>query len=144
MPPLSRSLAPQAFRRPLRVGCAQMHAGQMHAVRYALLALLACALVVGGAPGCGPGQATPDSKIVRALDLKRTDHAYRIGGDPFCTVGELLNDSDEVDGASGDGGQSFLIASPDGEVGVLARKPFAPDCARRARDDLKRLARKSD
>jgi hypothetical protein len=108
-----------------------------------ILALLITALALAGG-GCGPGSSISDSEIVRALDLKRTDHAYRIGGDPFCTVGELLNDSDEVDGASGDGGQSFLIASPDGEVGVLARKPFAPDCARRARDDLKRLARKSD
>ena len=108
-----------------------------------ILALLIAPLALAGG-GCGPGSSISDSEIVRALDLKRTDHAYRIGGDPFCTLGELLNDSDEVDGASGDGGQSFLIASPDGEVGVLARKPFAPDCARRAKDDLRRLARKSD
>ena len=40
--------------------------------------------------------------------------------------------------------RSFLIASPDGEIGVLARKPFAPDCTRRAKDDLRRLAKKSD
>ena len=111
--------------------------------RCSTLASLIAALALAGG-GCGPGSSISDSEIVRALDLKRTDHAYRIGGDPFCTVGELLNDSGEVDGASGNGGQSFLIASPDGEVGVLARKPFAPDCTRRARDDLKRLARNSD
>jgi hypothetical protein len=144
MPPLSRSLAPQAFRRPLRVGCAQMHAGQMHAVRHALLVLLACALVVGGAPGCGPQQATPDSKIVTALGLKQGGHAYQIGGDPFCTVDELLNDADEVKQASDKPGHDFLIASPNGEIGVLARRPFAPDCARRAKDALKRLAKKAD
>jgi hypothetical protein len=104
--------------------------------------LLVAAIALGA--GCGSGSSTPDSEIVRALDLKQAGERYEIGGDPFCTVGELLNDSDEVDGATGDGGQSFLIASPDGEIGVLALKPFAPDCTRRARDDLKRLAKKSD
>ena len=40
--------------------------------------------------------------------------------------------------------ESFLIASPDGEIGVLALKPFAPDCTNQAKRDLKRLAKKSD
>ena len=89
------------------------------------LALLVAALALA-AGGCGSGSSTPDSEIVRALDLKRAGGAYAIGGDPFCVVDELLNDSDEVDGASGDGGQSFRIASPDGEIGVIARKPVPP------------------
>jgi hypothetical protein len=97
-----------------------------------------------GAGGCGSGSSTTDSEIVKALDLKQARQGYEIAGDPFCAVDELLNDDDEVDGAGGEGGQSFPIASPDGQVGVLARRPFAPDCARRARDDLKRLAKKSD
>jgi hypothetical protein len=108
-----------------------------------VLAPLTAALALAAA-GCGSGSSTPDSEIVRALDLERVGGGYAIGGDPFCVVDELLNDGDEVDGASGDGGQTFLIASPDGEVGVIARKPFAPDCTRRARDDLRRLAKKSD
>jgi hypothetical protein len=122
-----------------------MHAGQMHVVRHALVALSVFALAVGGAVGCGPGQTTSDSKIVSALDLKQATHAYQIGGDPFCTVDQLLNDADEVQQA-GDkpGSRDFLIASPNGEIGVLARRPFAPDCARQAKDALKRLARKSD
>ena len=122
-----------------------MHAGQMHVVRHALEALSAHALAVGGAVGCGPGQTTSDSKIVSALDLKQGTHAYQIGGDPFCTVDQLLNDADEVKQA-GDkpGSRDFLIASPNAEIGVLARRPFAPDCARQAKDALKRLARKSD
>ena len=66
-----------------------------------------------------------------------------MGGDPFCTVDELLNDGGEVDGAGSNGGQDFVIASPNGEVGVLARRPFAPDCTKRADDALKRLSRKS-
>ena len=142
MPSLSRSR--RVFRRPLRVGSAQMHARQMHAVRHSLVGLLAFALAVGGALGCGPGQAIPDSKIVSALDLKHGRHAYQIGGDPFCTVDQLLNDADEVKQASDKPGHDFLIASPNGEIGVLARRPFAPDCARRAKHELKRLARKSD
>jgi hypothetical protein len=106
-------------------------------------ALLLASLALAAA-GCGSGSSTPDSEIVRALDLKRAGQSYAIGGDPFCVVDELLNDADEVDGAGGDGGQTFSIASPDGEVGVIARKPFAPDCTRRARDDLRRLAKKPD
>jgi hypothetical protein len=75
--------------------------------------------------------------------LKQAGNAYRIGGDPFCTVDDLLNDSGEVDQAGDAGGANFLIASPDGEVGILARRPFAPDCTRKAKDELKRVARKS-
>ena len=135
MPPLSCSGAVPPPPRDSFPWC-------MPRYRHAL-ALLGAALVLA-AGGCGSGSSTPDSEIVRALDLKRAGGAYAIGGDPFCVVDDLLNDSDEVDGASGDGGQSFLIASPDGEIGVIARKPFAPDCTRGARDDLRRLAKKSD
>jgi len=103
--------------------------------------LAALALAAGG---CGSGSSTPDSEIVEALNLKQAGQRYEIGGDPFCAIDELLNDSDEVDQASGDRGRDFLIASPDGEIGVLARRPFAPDCTRRAKDDLRRLARKSE
>ena len=132
-----------------------MQAGQMHAVRRAVAAVLASAAVLFGAAGCGTGGSTPDflgtegstpdSKIVSALGLKQGNHAYQIGGDPFCTVDQLLNDADEVQQA-GDkpGSRDFLIASPNAEIGVLARRPFAPDCARHAKDALKRLARKSD
>ena len=92
----------------------------------------------------GPGSSTPDSEIVKALNLKPTGQGYEIGGDPFCAVDELLNDGDEVDGTGGGQGESFLIASPDGEVGILALRPFAPDCTKQAKRDLKRLAKKSD
>ncbi len=107
------------------------------------LALLAAALVLA-AGGCGSGSSTPDSEIVRALNLKPAGQGYEIGGDPFCTVDELLNDGDEVDGTGGGEGESFLIASPDGEVGVLALKPFAPDCTKQAKRDLKRLEKELD
>jgi hypothetical protein len=110
--------------------------------RWPTFALLMAALTLA-AGGCGSGSSTPDDEIIRALNLKQAGHGYEIGGDPFCTVDELLNDRDEVDQASDEAGRDFLIPSPDGEIGVLARRPFAPDCTRRARDDLKRLARKS-
>lgn len=108
-----------------------------------VLTLVVAALAIPAA-GCGSGSSTSDSEIVKALNLESAGGGYELGGDPFCVVGELLNDGDQVDGASADPAQEFLIASPDGEVGVVAQKPFAPDCARRAKDDLKRLARKSD
>ena len=117
-----------------------MHPRRIHA----LLALLAFALAVGSGAGCSDGQSTPDAQIVSALDLEQANRAYRMGGDPFCTVDELLNNGEEVDQASDGAGRDFLIASSDGEIGVLARRPFAPDCTRRAKDALRRLARKSE
>jgi hypothetical protein len=135
MPPLSVVYAP--FRRPCGIASVVMPAYRQ------TLALLVAALAFA-AGGCGSGSSTPDSEIVRALDLKQAGQGYEIDGDPFCTIDELLNDGDEVDQASDEQGEAFLIASPDGKVGVLARRPFAPDCTRRAKDALKRLARKSE
>jgi hypothetical protein len=135
MPPLSSFWA--GFRRACRNASVAM------ARRRPTLAVLGVALALG-AGGCGSGSSTPDSEIVEALNLEQAGQGYEVDGDPFCTVDELLNDGGEVDAASGDEGQSFLIASPDGQVGILARRPFAPDCTKQARDDLKRLARKSE
>src|SRR5687767_809609 len=70
------------------------------------LALFAAAVALA-AGGCGSGSSITDTEIVKALDLKQAGQGYEIGGDPFCAVDELLNDGDEVDGAGGDGGQSF-------------------------------------
>ncbi len=70
------------------------------------LALLAAALASGRRAGCGSGSSTPDSEIVKALDLKQAGQGYEIGGDPFCAVDELLNDGDEVDGAGGEEGRA--------------------------------------
>ncbi len=113
----------------------------MTALRRGVAASLIVAVALAWA-GCGDGTSISDSKIVAALDLKETGRGYEIGGDPFCTVVELLNDSGEVEQAADQGGRDFVIASPDGEVGVLAKPPFAPDCTHRARDALKHLERK--
>jgi hypothetical protein len=104
---------------------------------------LASAVLFLTPAGCGGGGSTSDSSIAEALDLKRAANRYEIGGDPFCTIDRLLNDADEVEEASKGGGEGFVIASPNGAVGVLARRPFAPDCARQARSALKRLQRQS-
>jgi hypothetical protein len=109
----------------------------------ALASTLLAGLVLAGAGGCGTTSSTSDAKIISALDLKESRGAYEMGGDPFCTVDKLLNDSDEVDAAKSTSGQEFVISSPTGEVGVVAQKPFAPDCSRRAKDELRRLSRQS-
>jgi hypothetical protein len=109
------------------------------------LASLALALVlVAVAGGCGSNSSVPDSKLVTALDLKHTARGYEMGGDPFCSIEQLLNDGDEVSQANDSAGAAaFVIAGPDGDVGVLAKRPFAPDCTRRAEHALKRLERRS-
>jgi hypothetical protein len=109
--------------------------------RRGLPALLIVALAVAWL-GCGTGGAVPDSKIVSALHLQKTSRGYEMGGDPFCTIVDLLNDGGEVRQASDQGGRAFVIASPDGEIGVLARPPFAPMCTHKAKDALKKLERK--
>ncbi len=104
----------------------------------------AVALALAGA-GCSAGGGVSDSKIVDALHLKQTARGYEMGGDPFCTVEQLLNDGDEVSAADdGQDATAFVIAGPAGEVGVLAQRPFAPDCSRRAKAKLKRLERRSE
>jgi hypothetical protein len=110
------------------------------AVLAALLTTAAALLLVAG---CGTDGSISDPKIVNALDLKRAANKYEMGGDPFCTIDQLLNDADEVEEASKRGGDEFVIASRDGEIGVLARRPFAPDCSRRAKAGLQRLERQS-
>ena len=109
------------------------------AVPRGLIALLALGVVVAFA-GCSAGDSTDDSKIIAALNLKEAGNGYEMNGDPFCHVEELLNDPGEVDEAGDRKGIEFVIADPKGEVGVVARPPFAPSCKRQATDALKRLA----
>jgi hypothetical protein len=144
MPPLSCSGGVAPVPPPVAGRFRRMHPPRTHAFRHGFIAVLAFALAVGGGAGCGDGQSTSDAKIVSALELEQANRAYRMGGDPFCTIDELLNDGDEVDQASDETGRDFLIASPDGEIGVLARRPFAPDCTQQAKDALRRLAKNSE
>jgi hypothetical protein len=114
----------------------------MAALRPRLVALL----ILAGAlwwSGCGTGNSTDDSKIVDALHLKRSGSGYVMDDNPFCRIPELLNDGSEVEDANDQNGLDFVIASPDGEVGVLAHPPFAAACKRQATDALKRLQKQS-
>ncbi len=93
---------------------------------------------------CGTSSQVSDSKLISELQLKQTARGYEMGGDPFCTIEQLLNDGDEVSSADDhQGAAHFVIAGPDGKVGVLAQRPFAPDCTQRAERVLKKLERKS-
>jgi hypothetical protein len=103
-----------------------------------LAALLALAAVVVIA-GCD-GDSADDSKIIAALNLKEAGNGYEMNGDPFCRIEEILNDPGEVQDAGDQKGIEFVIADPKGELGVVARPPFAPACKREATEALKRLA----
>ena len=107
----------------------------------ALIATVLAACALAAASGCGSSSQVSDSKIASALDLKQTSDGYEMSGNPFCSVDQLLNDSGAVDSADkSKGSQEFVIASPNGDVGILARKPFAGACKRQAEDGLKRLS----
>jgi hypothetical protein len=114
----------------------------MALLRPTFAALLAVAAVFVGA-GCGAGSSTSDSKIADALGLKQTSKGYEMADNPFCTVVDLLNDSGEVAGASDLKGNEFAIVGPEGNLGIVVRKPFAPSCEREAKERLKKLERKT-
>jgi hypothetical protein len=109
-------------------------------IRFASLATL---VVVLAMVGCGSGSSTSDSKIADALGLKQKGGGYEMGGNPFCTVVQLLNDSGEVSSASDETGHQFAISGPKGKIGIVVRKPFAPSCERQAKDGLRKLERKA-
>ena len=105
-------------------------------------AALAVALLVGGLlVGCEEGGPSYDDKqIADRLNLERSGKGYAIDGDPFCEVERnLLNDSDEVGSAADEDKLGLVIASPEGNVGIVAVPPFAPDCEKGAKKKLNRL-----
>lgn len=116
----------------------------MAGVRRGLVVLLILTGALAWA-GCSTvaGSSTGDSEIISALHLKKSDGGYEINGEPFCRIDQLLNDVDEVNSAGEEKGTNFVIASPNGAVGVVAHPPFAPNCKREAETALKKLARQS-
>jgi hypothetical protein len=102
------------------------------------------AVVLLAIAGCGSSSQVSDSKLIAELKLKHTARGYEMGGDPFCTIDKLLNDGGEVSHADDQSSaEEFVIAGPDGKVGVVAKRPFAPDCSKRAQHKLKQLERRS-
>ncbi len=104
-------------------------------------ACIAVVTVTVALAGCGDDTRYGDQKIIEALHLEDAPDAdaYAIDGDPFCEVEkELLNDRDEVEDAI-DADEGVVVASREGNVGVLATGPFGRDCERKARKRLNEL-----
>ena len=99
------------------------------------------AVAVLGLGACGEEEeGIGNGRIVDALGLEEVDSGYAIEGDPFCEVTrKLLNDSEEVDAALDEDELGLIIASRQGNVGIEAVPPFAPDCKAKAKKQLNRL-----
>jgi hypothetical protein len=106
--------------------------------RLSLVSVVAVSALLLG--GCGGDEQVSDSDIIEAADLEEGSNgaAYTVGGDPFCEVDELLNDSDEVEAAS-EGGSDLVIADSEQRAGIVGVPPFDPECAKRARRGLNSL-----
>jgi hypothetical protein len=99
------------------------------------IAILAIALA-----GCSDGDSKhySDAKIIDKLNLKKSENGYAVNGDPFCEIeAKLLNDADEVSAASDH--NNLVIASNQGNAGVKAVPPFAPDCQDKVQKKLNKL-----
>jgi hypothetical protein len=102
-----------------------------------VLAIGIAAAVMAGCGSSSTSSGVPDSKIIAALDMKKVQGRYAIDANPFCSVSQLLNDSDKVDKAKS---SHRVIASRDATVGIEIVKPFAPSCQKQAQRKLNRLA----
>ncbi len=104
-----------------------------------LAAALLVALVVGA--GCGEDEVRyGDQKIVDKLNLEKSENGYSLGGDIFCEVKQdLLNDSAQVDDALDRDSLGLVIASAEGNVGVVGVPVFSPDCKDEAKKKLNKL-----
>lgn len=106
------------------------------AVALALIATTGASLVACGEEGASYG----DKQIADKLNLDESENGYAIDGDPFCEVeGKLLNDADEVSSAADKDKLGLVIASAQGNVGIIGVPPFAPDCKDTAKKKLNRL-----
>jgi hypothetical protein len=106
--------------------------------RFSLASVVAVSALLLSA--CGADEQVSDSEIVEAANLEQGSNgaAYTVGGDPFCEVDELLNDTDELEAASDDGSR-LVIADSEQRAGIAGVPPFDPECARRARRGLNSL-----
>jgi hypothetical protein len=94
--------------------------------------------------GCGTeAQTISDEDIVRELRLEKTDGGYTAEDNAFCSVEELLNSPEEIEGLSRQQKQA-AITSRDGQVGLMVETPFAPVCERAALKGLDTLARRAE
>jgi hypothetical protein len=98
------------------------------------VALGAGLAVLGVFAGCGDEEKFSDGKI---SDAAKIEDDF-VGGDPFCEVVAILNDSAEIDSAS-DRKQAAIITSSQGNVGVEVVLPFPRDCEETVRKGLNKL-----
>ena len=98
---------------------------------------IAAAVIAGCGTSSSAPSGVPDAKIIAALDMKKVQGRYAIDSNPFCSVSQLLNDSDKVEKAKS---SHRVIAARDATVGVEIVKPFAPSCQKQAQRKLNRLA----
>jgi hypothetical protein len=105
-----------------------------------LLALSLGLVAATALAGCSSSstKGVPDSKIIKALDMKSIGGNLAMQGNPFCSVTKLLNDASEVKSAASSG---KVIASRDHTLGVVIVRPFAPSCKRFAERKLDKLTR---
>jgi hypothetical protein len=105
--------------------------------RLSLVSVVAVSALLVGA--CGGSEEVSDSAIIEAANLEEGTNgaAYTVGGDPFCEVDELLNDTDEVEAASE--GSGLVIADSEQRAGIVGVPPFDPECAKRVRRGLNSL-----
>ena len=91
--------------------------------------------------GCGEEETRyDDDTIVERLNLEKAGSGYAVDGDPFCEVdGKLLNDASEVEDTAGKDDLGLVIASREGNAGVKAIPPFAPDCGEKVKKKLNKL-----
>ena len=91
--------------------------------------------------GCGGDETFyRDAKIIDKLNLEKTDDGYAIDGDAFCQVERrLLNSAADVDRAAERDELGLVIASREGNVGVVGIPVFNPDCAEDAKRKLNKL-----
>ena len=106
--------------------------------RASIAALLLATLTVG----CGgDDKSFGDARIVERLHLEESDSgdSYELAGDPFCVVEtKLLNDSDEVEAAVDDK-DDLVLASNEGNVGVVGAFVPRGNCGKVLRKRLNKL-----
>ena len=83
-----------------------------------------------------------DAKIIDKLNLEKVDgeSAYSVDGSLYCNVEKkLLNTSEEVEETEENSEINLVVASKEGNVGVVGVPIFDNDCQVAARKKLNRL-----
>jgi len=104
-------------------------------------AAVAAFLVALALAGCSEEETSRigDAKIIDKLKLEQAEGGYTVDGDPFCVVADpLLNTASEVASAQGSR-KAIIVASREGNVGVVGVPTFPDDCRQVARKKLNKL-----